>query len=532
MTEEVHQPCPYTSCGSSDAFSWNDEGYGYCHSCGQGYPAKKKQQTYDWAKETYPLSTTRTEPPTIVSTTYKNVRGLDEDVAKLYGIQGQLDADNNLAQIALKWPNNIQYRRYWEGYDGPKYSYKFKGKDNQELFGPDFNSGSSKRIYITEGGIDAASLFQVLGKTYPVKAIPTSSINKKFLERHHTEFNAYDQIVYAGELDKAGRKAADLFYQAYPHKLHYVSMTKFKDANEFIINKDPDSLMWSARKPQRYTPENFFIGEAEREKTLREQNPYETSEVGHQGLDGITRGMVRGGVTFVKAERGTGKTEFFRFLQRGLLKNNKDIKLGLVHMEEMRATTYRCMATYILGKNVRTEQDQEENGVSIEDIISAANEFCRGEADEDRVLTFELLPTDEPINIVEYCRLAATVYGVDFIFIDHIQRLIYRNGAADGTGQLTQVGTQLAELAKELNIGIIAISHINKDGDTQYAKALENEAIICIDVKRDVDNEDELLRNISEFHVSKNRPFARLGSAGKVLYNTTTTILTEYILEV
>ena len=37
--------------------------------------------------------------------------------------------------------------------------------------------------------------------------------------------------------------------------------------------------------------------------------PYEYVSTGHTGLDEKIRGMVRGGLTFLKAPRGTGKTE-------------------------------------------------------------------------------------------------------------------------------------------------------------------------------------------------------------------------------
>ena len=52
MAEHAHQPCPYETCGSSDAFSYNTDGFGKCHACNQGYPSSGK--TFGWAKEKYP----------------------------------------------------------------------------------------------------------------------------------------------------------------------------------------------------------------------------------------------------------------------------------------------------------------------------------------------------------------------------------------------------------------------------------------------------------------------------------------------
>ena len=541
MPEKPHLPCPFEACGSSDAFSYNTDGYGKCHSCGESYP-KRGAKLFSWAKQEYPVKSKETEkqiqkrlremePSRGV---FEGIRGIKPDICKLYGIQLQLDSEGNPLRYAFQYPNNVKYRIHEEvaEREGIKKFYWMKTHGNplKDLFGPDFNSGSSKRLYITEGEFDAASLYQALGETFPVRSLSSASCGEAFLQHNLPLFEVTEELVYAGELDEAGRKSADKFYSVNPKKMSYVPLTKFKDANEFIMNDEADALKWAALKPQRYSPQNFFTGDDEWEQVIRDQNPYRSSLLGHKHFDYMMRGLVRGGLTLVKAKRGLGKTELFRFAQYNVLthEDNKDVKIGLVHMEEMLSTTLRCFATYELGVNVRTRQDQEENGISDEEVIKAAKKI-KG---TDRIIPFELLSGDEPERIVEYVRLAATVYGADFVFIDHVQRLIYRNGAENATGTLTQIGSQLAELGKELDIGVICISHLNKEGGTQYASALENEAIIIIDVERNMESEDDREKNTSEFKVTKNRPFSRLGSAGKVYYDPQTTIMEEVTYEI
>ena len=55
MTELSHQPCPFVSCGSSDAFSYNTDGFGKCHACDKSYPSNSRNEAFEWAKEKYPL---------------------------------------------------------------------------------------------------------------------------------------------------------------------------------------------------------------------------------------------------------------------------------------------------------------------------------------------------------------------------------------------------------------------------------------------------------------------------------------------
>jgi twinkle protein len=479
-------------------------------------------ETFDWAKESYPLPDRRSPTQIPVSgVKYTNIRGIDEDVCKLYGIQIQTGPNGEEVRYAYKYPHTIKYRMCD---DKSKTWIKDKGVGMTQLFGPNFNAGTSQRIYLTEGEFDAASLYQILGKTFPVKSLPSASIGDKFIQTNLDYLKSFKEIVYAGELDSAGRKAADKLYQAFPEKLWFVPMSKHKDANEFLMSGDSTELMWAAKKPQRYSPENFFCTDSDVERAIKDENPYEYVPTGHTGLDEKIRGMVKGGLTFLKAPRGTGKTEVIRYFETGLL-NNNDTKIAMLHMEEMKSTTYRAMATYHLGVNVRTKQDASENNVSEMNVIEAAKIAAGG----DKTIIFEMMSHDDPLKVLDYTRLACTVYGADYVFIDHVQRLAYLSstGVDGATSTLTTLGSRMAQLAKELNIGVIFISQVNDDGRTKYASSLEEEAIICIKIERNAESEDEVESNTTNFIVDKNRPFAKLGRAGSVYYDPMTTILRE-----
>tara|TARA_R110002050_G_scaffold18024_1_gene52864 strand:+ start:185 stop:1792 length:1608 start_codon:yes stop_codon:yes gene_type:complete len=522
--DNPHLACPYTDCGSSDAFNWNDDGYGHCHSCGNSYPMKNMPSVFDWAKKDYPLKEKRNPMDIpIKNTSFENIRSIDPKVCELYGIQLQLGADGKPVRYAFKYPHTVKYRMYD---DKSKSWIKDKGVGMNHFFGPSANANTSQKLYLTEGEFDAASLYQILGQTFPVLSLPSASIGDKFIKANHQYLSTFKEIVYAGELDDAGRRAADKLYQAFPEKFYYVPMSKHKDANDFLMKGDANDLMWSARKPQRYSPENFFCSDQDVEDAILNENPYEYIPTGHAALDEKIRGMVKGGLTFIKAPRGTGKTEVVRYFETGLLKND-DTRVALLHMEEMKSMTYRAMATYALGINVRTKDDARENNISEKDVLIAAKEATQGE----RTIVFEMMSHDDPLKLLDYVRLAATVYGAGYIFIDHVQRLAYlSNSGVDGaTSTLTTIGSRMAQLAKELNIGVVFISQVNDDGRTKYAASLEEEAIICIKLERDVETYDEVLQNTTDFIVDKNRPFAKLGKAGSVYYDPDTTILTQEV---
>jgi len=460
------------------------------------------------------------EQQQVSSVTFEGIRGLKPEVAELYGIQLQLDDKGNPVRYAFKYKDNVKYR----GYHEKKFWMKERGKPVLDLFGPPANAGSSKRIYITEGEFDAASLFQTLGMTYPVLALPSASLNDAFLKRNVPYLSMFQEVVYAGELDEAGKKAAERIYAAMPEKFYFVPLTKFKDANEFLMNGAEDDLKWAALKPQRYAPDNFFCTDEAVKKAILEENPYEYVPTGHAGWDGMCRGLVKGGITFIKAPRGTGKTELARFFEVAMLKAD-ETKIAILHMEEMKSTTYRAMATYDLSVNVRTKDDARWNNVAEDEVVSAAQRITQ----DDRTIVFEMRAGDDPMKILEYVRLAAAVYGADFIFVDHIQRLAYQSaqGVDGATAVLTSLGSQMAQLAKELNIGVIFISQVNDDGRTKYASALEEEAIICVLLERNLDSEDEIIKNTTHLKFDKNRAFGKLGSGGYLFFDSETFTMEE-----
>jgi len=522
--EITHQPCPFEECASSDAFAYNIvKKVGHCHSCKRDYPSKARM--FDWAKKTYPMPTPKVDlrNTKIISGRFDSIRGLDEDVAKLYNIQLQYGEGGVPVRYAFKYKDNVKYR----GYEEKKFWTKERGALT-DLFGPDFNAGSSKRIYITEGEFDAASLYQVLGKSYPVKSLPSGSFNEEFLKKNFEYLNSFEMVVYAGELsDDTGKAAAQRLYSTMPDKFYYTPMSKWKDANEFLMNGDGEDLKWAALKPQRFSPDNFFVGDLEVEKAILYENPYEYVPTGHSGLDDKLRGMVKGGITFIKAMRGQGKTELARYFECALLAQG--VRIGLVHMEEMKSTTFRAMATYELGVNVRTKEDAKANGFDERQVIEAGQRMAR----DEHTIPFEMRVHEDPMDILDHVRTAVTVYGAEYIFIDHVQRLAYlsNSGVDAATSTLTTLGARMAQLAKELNIGVIFISQVNEDGRTKYAASLEEEAIICVKLKRDTEADDDTERNTTQFIVDKNRPFSKLGNAGSVYYDPETTILEEVVFQ-
>ena len=185
MSEIAHQPCPYPSCGSSDAFSFNTEGYGRCHACERSYPSK--EQIFDWAAEKYP--TNRNKEIDILSFTPKAIKPESPDSGNWVEMRGIKPP--TMEKFVVKtyddrqeyvYPSGgIKVRRLDE-----KQFYAKGGFKGDELFGMNlFPAGSAKKVTVTEGELDALSVYQMMDHRYinPVVSLPSATPSKKLWEK-------------------------------------------------------------------------------------------------------------------------------------------------------------------------------------------------------------------------------------------------------------------------------------------------------------------------------------------------------------
>lgn len=537
MTEKPHQPCPYIACGSSDAFSFNyDKGVGQCFSCGQSYPKRGMRGEVDeGVAERYPLKhmdngfvSDRQEQryreieedlmdEGTTKFTPDGFRGIRKAVRDFYGCYGNMK-DGDLASLVYTYPDKSEKVRYL-----PKEFATRNGFKSDKLFGMEkFPAGSAKAVTITEGEEDAMSAYQMLGH-YPVVSLPSATPSRKLLENCKDWLGSFDKIVLSLDNDGKSDKFAMALMNLFPNKVYALPpQENLKDANDYLVagkQKEYKSAWWSSPK---YTPAGFVAAPDQWERALREEVPYSYVPTPVGGLNDKIRGFVRGGITVLKALPGTGKTAALHYFQHHLIRNT-DCRIALLHMEELKSTTIRSMVTYDIGVNVRTKEDALNNGVDEDTIIKKAREMTDG----DRFISFDIDPHDPLESVMECIRVADSVYEVDFIFVDHMQRLAYLAGVESATSALTELAVKMVEITKRRNIGIIAISHVNEQGAAKYAKAIEEEAIIVLEMDRDKFADDPLTRNTTKLTVTKNRPFALTGDAGELFYDAEKTTVSE-----
>lgn len=532
MTERTHLRCPDETCGSSDAYSWNEEkGAGYCHSCAlatSSYNGKLygKRGNMRWVlkdegetmEDVFSVTGEQKQKSVVESNGfYAEFRGIKAHVREFYGVK-QYHSPNAVKYV---YPSGGVKTRYID-----EKSFSAKGLNSDELFGMNnFPAGSSKAVVITEGEEDAMAAYQMLsnnGYTTPCVSLPSATPKKIIWEKCFKWLDSFEKIILSLDNDGKADHIKETLFDLFPNKIYTMDHGDIKDANDFLLQGKQKAYRDAWWKAKPYSPAGFVASVEDWFDALENETPYEYTPTPIKGFNEINRGLVKGGITVFKALPGTGKSSMLRMLQHDLVVNHGKT-VAVLMMEEMKSTTGRAMATYELGKNVMTKEDAERNGVAEAEV----KEALKAVVGDRKFVSFDINPQNPVEDTLRQCKYAVAVYGAEYIFIDHLQRLAYLGGTDNATSALTELGVKLTEFAKRKGVGIMCISHVNQDGKTKYASSIEEEAIMIIEMERDKQSDDPREQNTTYLNTSKNRPFALTGPCGMLMYDRDTTMVSE-----
>ena len=520
MAEKPHQPCPYIDCGSSDAFSYNTDGFGRCHSCDRGYPSKDAM--HPWAKERYPTvendgfdnlrSMVSSQPTSMSQKTYKEMRGITAKTMEEFDVVTDDFTQEYTYPSGGKKVRMLADKKFFTK-DG------FKG---DELFGMNlFPAGCSKFVTITEGELDAMSAWQMLKSnwTTPVVSLPSATPSKKLWENCKEWLDSFEKIILSVDNDEAGNNVADRMSRLFPNKVYRVDHGQYKDANDFLQAGKAQDYKSSWWKPIKHTPENV-INTADQFLKLYEDTPEHVYvPTGIQALDDKILGLMQGHFTMFKAPTGIGKTELMRYLEYQMLQ--RDIPIATWHLEETKLRSLLGLASYKMNDNVTRRDLIEDKGVDKE-VREAIVDLTKGE----NLYQFYLGDGQGADELCDQIRFFSQACDCKFVFFEPIQDVI--TGTEESKEQqLADLSVRLSKLAAELNIGIVSIGHTNENGDFKYCKMIGQRASVIVNLHRDKESDDIEERNTTYLKIEKNRPSSEEGMAGKLKFNYDTFTLRE-----
>ena len=518
MSKWVRQaePCP---CGeSSDAFSVDTEGRGYCFgSCGGKHFSKSEVDQHDGGVKVEP------EEGEQVSKVQGNYglypsRGLTERTLDHYGIKTKFvdgepyETGFNYSDVGFKVRLLQEKKFHWVG-DAKKFP----------LFGMNcFDQGSLTSVTITEGEYDAASIYQVTGGQTAAVSVRSSVTAHGDCARTFDWLNSFSKIYLCFDNDEAGRKAVEKIAPMFDFKkLYIVKLTRFKDANDYLQNHEGPALLAAWENARRYSPDNIISSFNDVAEILKEKQNAKVGTYPFKGLQTSLKGLHKGEFVLFKGEEGIGKTEIFRAIEYHNLTQDK-VPIGILHFEESNNTSIRGLATYEL----KEPAAMDESPVSDEQVLEAYKKIVGGS--EDMLFIRKSYDLDDTQAIIDNIRYMVAGCGCQVVFFDHISWLAASSETDDERKKLDALSQKFKMLCEELHFCIVVISHVNDDGKTRGSRYISKVANTVIHMSRNKTDLDVHERMKTYFTVEKGRAQGtQTGPAGFGIYSLDTYTLED-----
>lgn len=495
---ELHQPCP--DCGSSDALCKYNDGHSYCFSCLAYTPANQ-------------------EPMTGFSFEYLPYRGIGADTMRFFDCKTKIASDGKPVSIGFQYGDAFHVRTLDQ--KGFYWSYP-KGKDAPKgtLYGRDKFAASPRRtITITEGELDALSLYEVLRS--PVVSVKSASSAATDVGMERSWLNEYDRIYLAFDSDEAGRRATQAVAKLFdPNKLYDIRFPggSRKDSNDYLRNGERDELAQLWHNARRYLPEQIISTFNEFEKVIGEV-PRNGVAYPWPTLTYMTYGIRTGESVLITAQEGVGKTEVMHAILHNLLKGTTSA-VGSIFLEEPKKRLLQAIA----GIDLRRPVHLPDSGVSDVETLQALRRVVQ---DDERLHVYSHFGSDDPEVILDTIRFLVSARMCRYILLDHLTMVVSGLGGDNERRALDYLSTRLEMMVKELDFSLIVVSHVNDDGLTRGSRNISKIADLRIDLTRDIKSADPVVRRTMHLMVSKNRFCGRTGPAGTLLFDPESYTLTE-----
>lgn len=452
------------------------------------------------------------------NTTYSILghRGISSKTFAFYGVKTQV-VDDIPSCIGFKYPNGAVQKKSLITPKGERGHWKTEGDySNATLFGKDkFEKGSREYIIITEGALDAMSAHEMLLHQYASVSVRSSSTAFSDLSKEYEYVNSFNNIVICLDGDEAGKKATQQISSLFDfNKTYFVELTKYKDANEYLANKDVFDFRKAVDGAKRYSPNNIIstfdqIRNALMARPAKSLCPYPFDD-----LQSSLRGLHRGEFIVMKGKQGIGKTELCRAIIDKALKET-EVKIATVFLEEGQDVTIKGIATYEL----KMPAMSDDSGLSDEQILEAYQKAVKN--DDSRLFIHTHISGDDENELSNSLRFLVKAAGVDIVFVDNLTMLNTGREGEDERLRIDRTIRRLRNLVNELEFCLVLIAHTNDDGTTRGSRLpdiLANTVILLEREKPEV---------TLHFKVDKARTQgSKEGAAGFAIYDTT-----EYVLK-
>ena len=360
------------------------------------------------------------------------------------------------------------------------------------------------------------------GSRYPCVSVHSSSTALRDVKRDFEYLNSFETIVIAFDNDEPGKKAAKQVATAgFPlGKIKILTTRKFKDANDYLLNKATEDYMREWWQAPVYRPDGLKLGSDMWDEINNRKESF-TTLYPFPGLNTKTFGIRLSELVTVTADTGVGKTSVLKHIEHQLLTDplikEKNYGVGFLHLEEPNGDTALGLLSVHNSKPYHLpniERGPDELRAAYDALLN-----------NDRVVIWDHFGSNSVDAVLDKIRHMVAL-GCKYIVLDHLS-IIVSDQSGDERKQLDEITTKLKTLTMEMDIAVLAVIHTNRQGQIRGTAGVEQLSNIVMRLERDKTARDEWRRNITKVTIEKNRFCGFTGPASYLWYNSETGRLTE-----
>ena len=371
---------------------------------------------------------------------------------------------------------------------------------------------TSKPLIITEGQLDAMSIWQSGFKN--VVSVPSGSNNSLYLEYNYDFLKQFKSIIFWGDNDEAGRKAAEII------KIKFDTVTvKFhkecNDANEVLmklgieeikrfLNEKPE-LPLGIKSIEQLSYDTNVIFESER------------IELGFAEVDEHINDLRPGQLTIVFGRDNEGKSTFIsQVIVHQLIRNVKTFLFsGELNDQSLQDWLFRQLIGSEKGCYNKKQSKYGEEYFIKPTVLQAIRKWTTNKL---YLLDRKNEEITEDLNkMFKMMILLAIKFGVKLFIIDNLQSTLEENAASLYSDQSNFV-EKLRKFCLKYNVHVILVTHPRKSDellatettiignlkkdDISGSKNISNKAHNIFSIERDFSSEyfDMILTNLKDKH--------------------------------
>lgn len=459
---------PHEACGSSDALQVfqeaNGKFTGYCFSCGTYVenPYGDKEPTRSVKVKSDAEIEEELKEIRSYSATHISERRLNRLTLDHFGVKvGYSRSDGHTPEV-LYFPYTksggtigykarlLPHKKFWVV--GSIRNCDFFGWEAAKVSG-------SKRLYVTEGEIDALTVWQVLTKKQrgtqwednvpAVVSLPSGvSAAKLFIASKAKELRSFSEVVFLFDNDEPGQKGVEAALNAYPtgKKVEYPG----KDPNEALVKGHEralvNALLFKIEVPKntRIVSLDDLVEDAIKPVPMGIPFPF-------KGLTELTRGLRMGETYYLGAGVKMGKTDLANtFITHFSVYHS--IPVFIANLEQPNVQSTKKVLGKVDGKIFHDPKISYEE----KDVREAAKKL------KGRVYFLDAFQHTGWDSLKEDIYYAANHLKVKIVMVDPITNLTNGIDAGSANTKLQEIAQDMSMMARDLDIAIFIYCHLKE----------------------------------------------------------------------